>query len=268
MTEIRQTGVNPNRLAIDPDAWVITDEDVDTERQMNLQGKIGSTGSGTGAAVIRRLSRNQRASFAKEVPELAPFLCDTAALLSKELATGKQVIVEGTQGFGLSPLHSRQHPNCTSRDTTAAAFLSEAGLSPLDVAQVVLVIRAHPIRVAGPSGALPNEIDWRTVTQESGSPTPLIEFTSVTQKVRRVARFDAEVVKRAIAHNRPTTIVLNHLDYIDFRCRTEMRLTKRATAFVRTVEVDIGQQIDLVGVGPASLEWRDTVKKRAVNDEY
>jgi len=62
------------------------------------------------------------------------------------------VIIEGTQGFGLSLLHAADYPYVTSRDTTAAAFVSEAGLSPLDVDDIVLVLRAFPIRVGGNSG--------------------------------------------------------------------------------------------------------------------
>ena len=91
--------------------------------------------------------------------------------MREHLEAGQRIIIEGTQGFGLSLLHSKYYPFVTSRDTTAAAFVSEAGLSPLDVDDIVLVLRAFPIRVGGNSGPLPNEIDWDTVTSESGQQT-------------------------------------------------------------------------------------------------
>lgn len=265
LREIALAGACADTLAIDPHAWVITDEDLETERRANLSAKIGSTGTGTGAALIRRLSRDHSGTFAKDVPELSPYLKRTGEFLAGELAKGKRVIVEGTQGFGLSPLHAGQYPNCTSRDTTAAAFLSESGLSPLDVDEIVLVIRAHPIRVAGHSGPLANEITWETVTLESGSPESLLELTSVTRKVRRIARFDADVIKRAIEHNRPTCIALNHLDYIDFRCRPEMRLTQRAIEFLRTVESKIESRVRLLGFGPSVTQWRGSDRRQSTN---
>jgi adenylosuccinate synthase len=161
--------------------------------------------------------------------------------------------VEGTQGFGLSLLHSVDYPYVTSRDTTAAAFISEAGLSPLDVDQIVLVLRAFPIRVAGNSGRLPNEIDWETITHESGSPVPIIEYTSVTGMTRRVARFQPEVVRQAILVNQPTHVVMNHLDYIDASCAQSNQLSKKVHSFVRDVESMIGISINYLGFSPSSF---------------
>src|ERR1019366_4873057 len=49
--------------------------------------------------------------------------------------SGKKVLVEGTQGSGLSVYHSAYYPKATSRDTNAAGFLSEVGLSPRIVSE-------------------------------------------------------------------------------------------------------------------------------------
>ena len=264
--EIRRIGVEPQRIAVDPYAWVIKDADVQTELKSGLQGAIGSTATGTGAALIRRIARLEGESFAKDISDLRPYLRDTTELLTHALRDQQRVILEGTQGFGLSLLHSRLYPYCTSRDTTAAAFVSEAGLSPLDVDEVVLVIRTFPIRVAGASGPLPSEIDWATVTSESGYSTQLVEYTSVTNRVRRVARFDPEIVRRAIAHNRPTCIALNHLDYIDASCANERRLTQKVLDFVGIIEARIDARLSLLGSGPDSLTWRDIRSQKLSNE--
>jgi adenylosuccinate synthase len=210
-----------------------------------------------GAALSRRVARATKGTFAKDASELKPYLADTSELLTQALNRNRRIIVEGTQGFGLSLLHSQSYPHCTSRDTVAAAFVAEAGLSPMDVDEIVMVIRSFPIRVSGASGPLPSEIDWATVTAGSGYANPQIEYTSVTKKVRRVAQFNASVVKRAIAHNRPTCIAMNHLDYVDSTCAIEERLTRKAASFLRTVEQQIGMEIGLVGFGRASLKRRD-----------
>ncbi|HEU4441008.1 MAG TPA: adenylosuccinate synthetase, partial [Burkholderiales bacterium] len=65
-------------------------------------------------------------------------LRSSIALLRENLERGDRVVLEGTQGFGLSLLHSGTYPFCTSRDTTASGFISEAGLSPFDVDQIVM----------------------------------------------------------------------------------------------------------------------------------
>jgi adenylosuccinate synthase len=74
----------------------------------------------------------------------------------------------------------------------------------------------------------------------------------VTARVRRVGRFDPEIVRRAIKVNRPTRIVLNHLDYVDPRVRDGC-LTANARGFIERMEADIGRFVDWVGTGPDQM---------------
>ncbi|MFZ0889249.1 MAG: adenylosuccinate synthetase [Candidatus Binataceae bacterium] len=253
LQEMERTGLRSDCLRIDPNAAVITDREKQEEASTTLRQSIGSTLSGTGAAVGRRIGRVRGLRLAKDEPRLQPFLTRVPELLRSYLKSGERLILEGTQGFGLSVLHSPDYPYVTSRDTTAAAFLSEAGLSPLDVDEVVLVIRAFPIRVAGKSGPLPKEVDWRTVALESGLREDFVEYTSVTRTVRRVGRFDPEVVRQAILVNRPTAVVLNHLDYVDASARERNAPSSRSSSFVAEVEQSISRRIGYFGFGPSSL---------------
>ena len=263
---LREKGMarlSKERLLIDPNAVIITSAERQKERSGTLRAAIGSTQSGTGAAVQRRISRTESTVFAANVPELADFVQPVTPILRSHLRAGDRVIIEGTQGFGLSLLHSRNYPYTTSRDTTAAAFVSEAGLSPLDVDDIVMVIRAFPIRVGGHSGPLPGETSWDVITSEARAPEPLVEYTSVTHSVRRVAQFHPEIVRQAIDVNQPTRIVLNHLDYIDWSCRATDQASKKALRFVRTVEASIEAPIDYLGFGPASMVKRSSNLGRA-----
>jgi adenylosuccinate synthase len=234
--ELSQLRLKPDSVAVSPMAHVITEEHKQWEREGKLGSAIGSTQSGTGAAVMAMTARGA-AEFhlaslhAEEIPELQPFLKDTTALLRKLLDRKERVVIEGTQGFGLSLLQGGYWPKATSRDTSAAGFLAEAGLSPLDVDDVTMVIRCHPIRVAGDSGPLTNETTWQQIAAEGGLPATHQEFTTVTKKVRRVGRFDPSVVCRAIQVNKPNRIVLNHLDYVDWRVRNG-HLTAKSREFV------------------------------------
>lgn len=253
LREIREVGLPPERLVIDPRAMLITPEDIEAEQKGDLVVRIGSTASGTGAAVARRIARMGPKGLADSHPKLQPYLGSSAETLRDILERDERVILEGTQGFGLSVLHSPHYPKVTSRDTTAAAVVAESGLSPRDVDEVVLVARAFPIRVAGDSGPFgAPEIDWGTIAAEGGHGDSLAEFTSVTGRLRRVGRFDPVLVKEAIRVNRPDKIVLNHIDYLDARYPSE-GLTSRASEFVSWVVSAIGQQVDLIGAGPDDL---------------
>lgn len=212
--EIDLVGIKNGSLLIDPNAVIINDEIINAEKDSDILKGIGSTKSGTGEAVKRRIQRRKDLIFAKDIETLKPFLCDTRHYLREQLKQGKRIVLEGTQGYGLSLLHSEYYPFVTSRDTTASGFLAEAGLSPLDVDDIVLVIRTFPIRVHGESGPLTNEINWETLTNELESEKAIVEYTSVSKKIRRVARFEPEIVKKAIEVNQPTKIVLNHVDYL------------------------------------------------------
>ena len=255
MQEIERVSLPKERLLIDPSAFVITEEHKRREANLQLGALIGSTQSGTGAAVIDRIGRLSKDNLARNNSTLREFteLGSVRAFLRDRLRRNERLVIEGTQGYGLSVLQSEYYPKATSRDTTAAAFVAEAGVSPLDVDEIVLVLRAFPIRVAGDSGHLPREIDWRTVAREGRWTERLTERTSVTQRVRRVGRFDPDIVIKAIEANAPTEIFLNHADYFDAGCRRTRDITPRVLSRVTDIEAMIGRSIDWVGLSPTRL---------------
>ena len=259
--EVARLGLTPDRVKIDPMATVISEEDRRKEQMSGLAQAIGSTASGTGEALQRRISRfgDGKDIQASGHDELRPYLCDTTTLMRKILDDGGRIVIEGTQGFGLSVLHGGYYPKATSRDTTAASFVAEAGLSPLDVDEVILVIRSFPIRVAGDSGELPNEITWEELAVEAGLPSGYHELTTATRKIRRIGRFGPNIVQRAIDANQPTMIVLNHLDYVDVSV-TRGNFSQEVLDFLCSVEDQIGRKVSLVGIGPETLIARDALR--------
>lgn len=255
LKEIELAKVSWEKLKIDPNAVIIKDAYKKEEKCLKLRKTIGSTLSGTGVAVIERVRRSKDTPvlMAKDVEELRPFLTDTKFFMRQLMDCGEHIIIEGTQGYGLSNYHAKSYPYATSRDTTAAFFAAEAGISPLDVEHIVMCIRAFPIRVAGNSGPLENEIDWMTVSKESGSKEYFEEKTTVTKKIRRVARFDSGIVREAIAVNKPDIIVLNHLDYLDYLNRNNIQLTNLQKKFIKGIEEQIERKIDYYGNGEMSM---------------
>lgn len=246
INEIQSLGVSPSKVLVDPKAWIITDKNVGDESQ--LVNSIASTGCGVGEALISRIKRYHPGRLAKDDKSLWPCIRDTGPFLDNILTNGDRVIIEGTQGFGLSLLHSDEYPYVTSRDTSAAGCLSEAGLSPIHVDSIYMVLRTYPIRVGGNSGYLKDEITWSRVSMSrEGHYKKIEEFTSVTNKLRRVANIDYDLIKRAILINNPTHIVLNHLDYIE---ETEDgSIGPKATTFVKELELAINKRINYIGLG-------------------
>jgi len=170
LREAFECRVGPERLSIDPQVMVINDEDVEAESI--LVKKIGSTGQGVGAATARRvLGRDGSAKLARDYPELKSFMRETAAILEQAYSRGSKILVEGTQGTGLSLFHG-PYPHVTSRDTSASASLSEAGIPPKRVRKVVMTCRTYPIRVQdgelGTSGPFLKELNWDEIARRSG----------------------------------------------------------------------------------------------------
>ena len=251
LSEIALLDYPTERIFISPYARIITRQHKEWEARSELGAAIGSTGSGVGAAVLASVARGStnlqlESIDAQHSEPLTKFIADTTEFLRNWLVNGSRVIIEGSQGFGLSLLDGGFWPKATSRNTTASAAVMEAGLSPLDVDRIYLVLRSYPIRVAGDSGPLHNEITWEEVAKASGIERDLSEFTTVTKKLRRVGVFDSSLVKKAIRANNPTHIIMNHLDYIgsveDIR-----DLSSSVSNFIRQVETSINRELDGLG---------------------
>lgn len=229
-------------LGIDYRAALIEKEDIRNESESGMWQTIGSTQCGVGSATARRVMRNART--AQNGPLwVQSYLTDVALELNRGVNDGKNILIEGTQGAGLS-LYSRFYPKATSRDTTAAGFASECGLSPLVIKEVVVVFRTFPIRVAGKqSGYLEEEITWEDLQKESGANVSLVEHTSVTNRVRRVGRFELGNARRAVMLNRPTRIAFNFMDHLDYR-------NKGVRTLMELVPESVGRIADMVqGMG-------------------
>jgi adenylosuccinate synthase len=268
LEEIAECKVGTDRLSIDPQAMVITE--VDIKKEGNLVRGIGSTGQGVGFATSRRITkRGSRIELARDIKDLRPFIRETWTILENAYRDGQKVLVEGTQGAGLSLYHGK-YPYVTSRDTTVAGCLSEAGIPPSRVRRVVMVCRTYPIRVESPktstSGPMGIEIDWKTVSKRSKIPLKQLEDTektSTTHRRRRVAEFDWELLRRASALNGPTDIALAFVDYLNRKNEDARRFEQLDKSTINFIE-----ELQRVAAAPVSListrfDFRSIIDRRA-----
>ena len=258
LREIKDCEVEPTRLTIDENAVLIIPEDKVWEVQQ-LKDEIGSTATGVGKAAARRVTDrfrdDRRCRLAKDLgtvcPALAPYVGSALERLELAYGRGEKILLEGTQGTGLSLFHG-EYPSVTSRDTSVSGCLSEAGIGPRRVNRVVLVCRTYPIRVAGQSGGFSLETSWDVVAKRSKIPETELrqhEVGSRSGNERRVGEFDSTMLRKACHLNSPTDIALTFVDYLDVRNRKVVRfedLTRETINFIEEVELVSGVPCSLI----------------------
>lgn len=261
LSEIARCDVTADRLSIDPHVMII--EDSDKQAEAELAGRIGSTASGTGSATARRIMRGADVRLARDVDELHPYVRPTYEILEKAYAARKRIMLEGTQGSGLS-LHHGPYPSVTSRDTNIAGCLAEAGVAPARVRKVVMVVRTYPIRVGGTSGPMTNELTWEEIERRSGlTGLAARELTSKTKKLRRVGEPEWDLLRKAALLNAPTDIALTFADYLDAKNEEAWRfeqLTDTTIQFIDEIERVTGARVSLISTG--FMRYRGIIDRR------
>ena len=139
---------------------------------------------------------------------LAPHLDDTTWLVQDALRRGDHVLLEGAQGTLLDLDHG-SYPFVTSSNPVAGGACTGGGIGPLQVDEVIGVMKAYSTRVG--AGPFPTELfdDIGKGIAERGR-----EFGTVTGRPRRVGWFDAVPMRYAVAVNSNTAVVLNKLDIL------------------------------------------------------
>ena len=248
------------RLMIDAKAGVLDERFHEQEGGVNgeMHRRIGSTGEGVGPARIARLERDPQKFhlFEDVAAEWGLEECvayNTPDYIVARQNLGDNVLIEGTQGSALSLLHS-YWPYCTTIDTNASGIIAEVGIAPTRVTDVLMVIRTYPIRVAGNSGPMENEISWGELSRRTG--VDLCERTTVTKKIRRVAEFDDKLFRQSCLLNDPTEIALTFADYVDPYIYEEsnaewVEASKPLWDFMK--EHDLLGKVKYIGTGPKTM---------------
>lgn len=164
------------RTYIDYRAGLHTGEHTIKAGKANRHYLMGATGKGCSEAVCDKIrSRGQvgRPLTFKQWTEMADDagddckklqLVDCEELLNHAYDAGESILLEGTQG-SLLDLHLGPYPYTTHKQTGPAQWIMEAGLSPNLKYEIIMCLRTYPIRVAGNSGPMHNELSWSEVAR-------------------------------------------------------------------------------------------------------
>lgn len=250
-------------LYIDPRVAIADEEAKEAERDAGCDA-IGSTMTGSGGALALRVLRRARVAesiTASEVDNNPNVKIGNVGRILREAALRGKVLLESTQGMQLSLLHG-SYPHVTGRDVSPIGLLAEMGLPASMDCRWWVVARTYPIRVAGPSGPLPNETTWEEVAHTSGIDVDTLrekERTSVTKRLRRVARWERgaliRTVRRSFSRNDEVVPVITFSDYLSASAsgRADMEAIieeARAVSFDGRV---------ILGCGPrtSDVQWLD-----------
>jgi adenylosuccinate synthase len=200
------------RLFIDHSATVIPDNASKFEK--TLVKNIGSTGEGVGYAMQQRVMRT-----AKTVGNMKDFFnrFGTVTNVWTMYDDYRNVLLEGTQGFGLSLIHG-QYPHVTSRDTSTGTLITGAGLPINKLRDVYGVMRTYPIRVGTvvkSSGPMYKELTWEKIAKRAGYDYDIAEKTTVTGRIRRVGEIDYHMLYKAIKLTGVNKLAITFMNYLD-----------------------------------------------------
>jgi Adenylosuccinate synthase len=244
------------RVWIDGNCAII--EEYHKERDKSdphLSKVVGTTGTGNGPAMEDRVRRI--AKVCRDIELLKEFIDDVSLRVNEAIDKKEKVVIEGSQGTFLSLYHGT-YPYVTSKDTTASAALSDVGVGPKKVDEVVVVFKSYITRVGG--GPLENELSI-----EEAKRLNLLEYGTVTGRPRRVAPFNMKLAKRAVMLNSATQIAITKIDTLftgASKVREYHKLPNEAKKFIEEIESELNVPVTLIGTGSETDDIIDLRDKK------
>lgn len=278
LNEVSVTKTN-GRIFLDKRCAIIEQRhrDLDSGNKY-LKEKVGTTGTGCGPANQERAGRTIK--LAQDIPELSAYIADVPLEVNKAISSGKKVIIEASQGFGLSLFYGT-YPFVTSKDTSASMAACDIGVGPTKIKDVIVVYKAYTTRVgAGPMAHFIDEQNikeyplWQEVLKDAkakghtGTVNEILakhlgEKGTVTGRARRVGDFDYELAKYSAMINGATQICITCLDKIFPECKDATsydKLSARAKEHISGIEKEIGVKVTMLSTGPKAEDMIDLRK--------
>ncbi|MEY2413555.1 MAG: adenylosuccinate synthase [Acidobacteriaceae bacterium] len=147
--------------------------------------------------------------YADASAKIAPFVCDTAALLNRAIDDGESIMFEGAQGTMLDIDHGT-YPFVTSSSATSGGAAIGTGVAPNAINAVIGVTKAYCTRVGG--GPFPSELLNATGDHLRARGN---EYGAVTGRPRRCGWLDLPLLRYSAMINGISWLVVTKLDVLD-----------------------------------------------------
>lgn len=255
LKEVEKTKTR-GRIWIDRQCGIIEKRHIKAEHSSEYcTRKLKTMGMGCGPANADRANRILK--IAEEIDELKPFLTNVSDELNDVLDRGGSVLIEGSQGWGLSLFHGT-YPYVTSKDTTASTLAADVGIGPLKINEVVVAFKSFVTRAS--PGPLANEYSSEEIKQLGLEEAETAIVYEKPGGIRRVGHFDFETAKRVLRMNSATQIALTCIDKLYPECRgvkSYDELGVQARDFISNIETKLKVPVTLISTGPATREIID-----------
>ena len=141
--------------------------------------------------------------------KIQPMLADVSMLIKKINLEEKSVLFEGAQG-ALLDIDQGTYPFVTSSNCSPSGIAAGAGCGPLDVGNILGVVKAYVTRVG--EGPMPTEIydELGEYIAKTGG-----EVGATTGRPRRCGWFDGVLMNRIIQTNSISGLCLTKIDVLD-----------------------------------------------------
>jgi len=196
-------------IYVHPNATVVTSQDRLAESEGYI-ARVAGTRSGTGAALMRKVSRDPKAIANYSLCDMPPNVRLRNGIF---LPDRHAYFMEVSQGFSLG-INSSFYPKVTSRECTVMQGLADARIPASRLTRTYMAIRTFPIRVGDVDGYSSgdwypdqHETSWEALGVEA-------EITTVTKRIRRVANFSMMQFDEAVHANDPNIIFVNFMNYL------------------------------------------------------
>jgi adenylosuccinate synthase len=261
----------PGKVYISKYAHVVTSDCFKRDHEKETEQKLGSTKNGVSIAAGDKYSYKGTTveQYVKDNPiwqdNLGRYgveVVDPYELMSV-LSKTHNMVLEGTQGVGLDVNHGFEYPYVSAGSFSTFGLLDGVGfaLAPTDVCMVLKCYGSYfgPEREAG-------HFEDDEFREFAG------EFGTTTKRPRNLSWLDARNLQRAASVVRPTSIMLNCVDLLDYFPKhgkkwsiliddnqkidfsdvpmTNGKLTQAGALFIETIEEYAGAPVKFLGVGP------------------
>ena len=134
-------------------------------------------------------------NFDEKVEYIKKFISKDESIINDLYDEGKNILLEGAQGFGLN-IHSNNYPDVTSSAPTVGGALNSTGLNHKQIDEVIGVMKAYKTKVG--TGDFPskcNDSDGEILAKFGN------EFGATTGRPRKCGWLDFDEINQAIRMN-------------------------------------------------------------------